>query len=182
MAYTETESRNVRGPVLFDACRLFHRDQVYCCDSTHTHVRLTAFCPGLPGWDGTRKVKSIWIFTEARDSEWQRHQLGHRPMQVCTSLKTYNHASTPPLSFLQAGCPSCRLTNSVKALEANSCNSNYCIFVNSTIFFVDVVVVSLTISNLSLLFISEFKFDGFSADTCRSLVATKDVSFVFVNG
>jgi len=103
-------------------------------------------------------------------------------MQVCTSLKTYNHASTPPLSFLQAGCPSCRLTNSVKALEANSCNSNYCIFVNSTIFFVDVVVVSLTISNLSLLFISEFKFDGFSADTCRSLVATKDVSFVFVNG
>jgi len=29
-----------------------------------------------------------------------------------------NHASTPPLSFLQAGCPSCRPTNSVKALKA----------------------------------------------------------------
>jgi len=28
------------------------------------------------------------------------------------------HASTPPLSFLQAGCPSCRPTNSVKALKA----------------------------------------------------------------
>ena len=40
-------------------------------------------------------------------------------MQVCTSLKTDNHASTPPLSFLQAGCPSCRPTNSVKALKAN---------------------------------------------------------------
>ena len=26
-------------------------------------------------------------------------------MQVCTSLQTDNHASTPPLSFLQAGCP-----------------------------------------------------------------------------
>jgi len=26
-----------------------------------------------------------------------------------------NYASTPPLSFLQAGCPSCRQTNSVKA-------------------------------------------------------------------
>ena len=38
-------------------------------------------------------------------------------MQVCTSLKTDNHASTPLLSFLQAGCPSCRPTNSVKALE-----------------------------------------------------------------
>ena len=39
-------------------------------------------------------------------------------MQVCISLQTDNHASTPPLSFLQAGCPSCRPTNSVKALKA----------------------------------------------------------------
>jgi len=39
-------------------------------------------------------------------------------MQVCTSLQTDNHASTPPLSFLQAGCPSCHPTNSVKALKA----------------------------------------------------------------
>jgi len=39
-------------------------------------------------------------------------------MQVCTSLQTDNHASTPPLGFLQAGCPSCRPTNSVKALKA----------------------------------------------------------------
>jgi len=38
-------------------------------------------------------------------------------MQVCTSLQTDNHASNPPLSFLQAGCPSCRRpTNSVEAL------------------------------------------------------------------
>jgi len=57
-------------------------------------------------------------FTEARDSEWQLHQLGHRPMQVCTLLQTGNHASTPPLSCLQAGRPSCRPTNSVKALKA----------------------------------------------------------------
>jgi len=60
-------------------------------------------------------------FTEARDSEWQWHQLGY--MQVCTSLQTDNHASTSPLSFLQAGCPSCRPTDSVKALKAQS-NSN----------------------------------------------------------
>jgi len=39
-------------------------------------------------------------------------------MQVCTSLQTDNHTSTPPLSFLQAGCPSCHPTNSVKALKA----------------------------------------------------------------
>jgi len=59
--------------------------------------------------------KTNLAFTEARDSEWQWHQLGH--MQVCTSLQTDNQASTPPLSFLQAGCPSCRPTNSVKALN-----------------------------------------------------------------
>jgi len=39
-------------------------------------------------------------------------------MQVCNSLQTDNHASTPPLSFLQTGCPSCRPTNSIKALNA----------------------------------------------------------------
>ena len=66
------------------------------------------------GW--YQKGKTNVDFTEARDSEWQWHQLGH--MQVCISLQTDNHASTPPLSFLQAGCPSCRPTNSVKALKA----------------------------------------------------------------
>ena len=28
---------------------------------THTHTRLTAYCPGQPGWAGTRKVKPKWI-------------------------------------------------------------------------------------------------------------------------
>ena len=65
-----------------------------------------------------QKGKTNLDFTEARDSEWQWHQLGY--MQVCTSLQTDNHASTPPLCFLQAGCPSCRPTNSVKALKAVS--------------------------------------------------------------
>jgi len=50
----------------------------------YTHTRLTALFPGLPGWAGTRKVKTNLDFTEARDSERQWHQLGH--MQVCTSL------------------------------------------------------------------------------------------------
>jgi len=71
---------------------------------THIHTHLTALCPGPPRWAGTRKVKTNLDFTEARDSDWQWHQLGH--MQVCTSLQRDNHASTPPLSFLQAGCPS----------------------------------------------------------------------------
>ena len=29
-------------------------------NNTHTHTRLTALYPGLPGWAGTRKVKPIW--------------------------------------------------------------------------------------------------------------------------
>jgi len=65
-----------------------------------------------------QKGKTNLDCTEARDSEWRWHQLGH--MQICTSLQTNNHASTPPLSFLQAGCPSCRPTNSVKALKAKA--------------------------------------------------------------
>ena len=44
-----------------------------------------------------QKGKTNLDFTGARDSEWQWHQLGH--MQVCTSLQTDNHASTPPLKF-----------------------------------------------------------------------------------
>ena len=28
---------------------------------THTHTLLTALCPGLSGWAGTRTVKPIWI-------------------------------------------------------------------------------------------------------------------------
>jgi len=66
-----------------------------------------------------QKGKTNLDFTEATDSEWQWHQLGH--MQVCTSFQPDNHASTPPLRFLQAGCPSCRPTNSVKALKASHC-------------------------------------------------------------
>ena len=88
----------------------------------HTHTRLMACGPGLPGWAGTSLD-----FTEARDSEWQWHQLGH--MQVCTSFQTDNLASTPPLSFLQARCPSCRPTNSVKALKAH--RGRLYVFVNT---------------------------------------------------
>jgi len=48
---------------------------------------------------GTRKEKTNLDFTEAREREWQWH------MQVCTSLQTDNHASTPPLSFFTGRMP-----------------------------------------------------------------------------
>jgi len=47
-----------------------------------------------------QKGKTNLHFTEARDSEWQWHQLGGLGhMQICTLLQTNNHASTRPLSF-----------------------------------------------------------------------------------
>jgi len=86
--------------------------------STHTHTRTHTFNGPLSGTTQVswyQKGKTNLDFIGARDSEWQWHQLGH--MQICTLLQTNNHASTPQLSFLQAGCPSCRPTNSVKALN-----------------------------------------------------------------
>ena len=82
-----------------------------------THTPFNGPFSGTTQVSRYQKGKTDLDFTEARDSEWQWHQLGH--MQVCILLQTDNHASTPPLCFLQAGCPSCRPTNSVKALKAN---------------------------------------------------------------
>ena len=76
-------------------------DYYYYYTHTHTHPFNGPFSK-TTRVSRYQKGKTNLDFTEARDSEWQWHQLGH--MQVCTSL----HASTSPLSFLQAGCPSCR--------------------------------------------------------------------------
>jgi len=46
-----------------------------------------------------QKGKTNLDFTEARDSEWLSR------MQVCTSLQTDNHASTPPISFFTGRMP-----------------------------------------------------------------------------
>jgi len=57
-------------------------------------------------------------FTEATDSEWQWHQLGH--MQVCTSLQTDNHASTQPLSFYRPDAlPATQAVKALKGLQTS---------------------------------------------------------------
>ena len=63
---------------------------------THTHSFNGPFS-GTTRVSQYQKGKTSLDFTEAKDSEWQWHQLGH--MQVCTSLQTYNHTNTLPLSF-----------------------------------------------------------------------------------
>ena len=76
----------------------------YCMCTIHTHTH-----PIYGPFSGTTRVsryqkgKTNLDFTEARDSEWQWHQLGH--MQVRISLQTDNHASTPLLSFFTGRMP-----------------------------------------------------------------------------
>ena len=95
-------------------CRAFYTVSIEKSELSHTHTHTHPFNGPLSGTTQVsryQKGKTNLDFTEARDSEWQWHQLGF--MQVCTSLQADNHASTPPLSFLQAGCPSCHPTNNV---------------------------------------------------------------------
>jgi len=64
--------------------------------ATHTHT-FNGPLSGTTRVGRYQKGETNLDFTEARDSEWQWHQLGH--MLVCTSLQADNHASTPPLSL-----------------------------------------------------------------------------------
>ena len=68
-----------------------------------THTHLTALFSGTTQVSRYQKGKTNLDFTEARDSEWQWHQLGQ--MQVCNLLQTDNHASTPPLIFFTGRMP-----------------------------------------------------------------------------
>ena len=55
----------------------------------HTHTRLTALYPGLPGWAGTRKVKPIWILLKQEtvsgsDISWAICKSALRSRQIAT--------------------------------------------------------------------------------------------------
>jgi len=87
---------------------------IYTVSHTHTHTSLTALCPGLPG-AGTREVKLIQILLKQKTVSgsgisWAIWKSAPRCRQITTPAP---HHSV----FLQAGCPSCRPTNSVKALS-----------------------------------------------------------------
>jgi len=86
---------------------------------TDTHTHLMAFCQGLPRWPGTRKVKPIWILLKKETLSGSGISWA-----ICKSAP-HSRQITMPAShhsvFLQAGCPSCRPTNSIKALKALSC-------------------------------------------------------------
>jgi len=68
-----------------------------------------------------QKGKTSLDFTEARDSEWQWHQLGH--MQVCILLQTDDHASTSPLKFF-TGMSFLPPNQQHQSTEGNNNNNN----------------------------------------------------------
>ena len=88
--------------------------------NTHTHIRLTALFCGTTRVSQYQKGKTNLDFTEARDSEWQWHQLGH--MQVCISLQTDNHTSTPLLSFFTGQMPFLPPNQQRQSMHANRDN------------------------------------------------------------
>ena len=86
---------------------------------TRTHAHTHTFNSPLSGTTRVSRYqrgKTNLDFTEARDSEWLWHQLGH------SKSASHSRQTTTPAPhhsiFLQAGYPSCHPTNSVKALQA----------------------------------------------------------------
>jgi len=88
---------------------------------THTHP-FNGPLSGTTRVSRYEKGKTSLDFTEAGDSEWQWHQLGHmqksahRSRQITTPAPHHHN-------FDVARCPSCCPTNSVKALKALIFNS-----------------------------------------------------------
>jgi len=79
---------------------------------THTHNHFTTLFLGPPGWAGAkRELLDFMVQGEINRGRHTDHPAG------CHSIRT-NQCPPPPSPhiFLRAGCPSCRPTNSVKAL------------------------------------------------------------------
>jgi len=82
-----------------------------------THTHLMALFPGLPRLAGTRKVKPICNLLKQETVSGSGISWA-----ICKSAPCSRQTTTPAPyhCFLQAGCPSCHPTNSVKALKAIS--------------------------------------------------------------
>ena len=64
-------------------------------EDTHTHTRLTALCPGLPGSAGTRNVKPIWILLKQEtvsgsDISWATCKSASQSRQITMPAPNYS--------------------------------------------------------------------------------------------
>ena len=90
--------------------------QLSSWDTRSTGItRFTALFPGPPEWAGVRReLLDFLVQGEINRGRHTDHPDGHH------SVRTNQCPPPPSPPFLQAGCPSCRPTNSVKALKATS--------------------------------------------------------------
>jgi len=92
-SYAAPWGTNESVPIQLAQCRF---PGLAISSATHTHPFNGPFS-GTTQVSRYQKGGTNLDFTEARDSEWQWHQLGQ--MQVCTLLQTDNHTSIPPLKM-----------------------------------------------------------------------------------
>jgi len=79
---------------LLNGCTTHAR--MHACTHAHTHPFKSPLT-GTTRVSQYQKGKTNQDFTDARDSEWQWHQLDY--MQLITTVQTDNHTSIPPISF-----------------------------------------------------------------------------------
>jgi len=116
--------------------------------SKHTHTQpfygRLGFCPVLPGWSGSRKVKPE-SKTNLDLLEQEIVSGSGIGWAICKSAPWPRHITTPAShhSFLQAGCTSCRPTSSV-IVELESCC--FCCFLQSALQHLSVTLANHLIS------------------------------------
>ena len=86
-----------------------------------THTRLNGPLSGTTRVSRYQRGKTSLDFTEAKRRWVAVASAGlYATLHLAPDRQPCQHPTSPPLSFLQTGCPSCRPTNSVKALNAHT--------------------------------------------------------------
>jgi len=93
--------------------QLFSSFITACHHTTAHHNHFTALFPGPPRWASARReLLDFMVQGKINRGRHTDHPTGRR------SIRTNQCPLPPSPIFLQAGCPSCRPTNSLKALKA----------------------------------------------------------------
>ena len=72
---------------------------------SYSHTHLTAFCPGLPGWASTRKLKPIWILLKQEivsgsGISWAICKSAPRSRQIDNHTSTHHSVFAGQMPFL----------------------------------------------------------------------------------